>query len=193
MVHGFKPRVGLCADCSEPEACFWFCVSLSLCPSPVCALSLSVSQKKKHYKTNNWQKGPCRSDYSHGLSDSEIILDYSNGTDLTAGVPKEEGPFRLEEEVRIDLAATMSTEVASAGSIASFEMWTLPCKGCREISKSYWWPQWQPARERDLSPTTARRWLMSAPWTGLEMDHSQTSRWKFSPLDSLISGLWDPD
>ena len=26
----FEPRVGLCADCSEPGACFRFCVSLSL-------------------------------------------------------------------------------------------------------------------------------------------------------------------
>uniref|UniRef100_A0ABI7YG44 Uncharacterized protein n=1 Tax=Felis catus TaxID=9685 RepID=A0ABI7YG44_FELCA len=26
----FEPRVRLCADCSEPGACFGFCVSLSL-------------------------------------------------------------------------------------------------------------------------------------------------------------------
>ena len=38
----FEPRVGLWADGSEPGACFRFCVSLSLCPSPVHALSLSV-------------------------------------------------------------------------------------------------------------------------------------------------------
>ena len=37
----FEPRVGLCADGSEPGACFGFCVSLSLCPSPIRALSLS--------------------------------------------------------------------------------------------------------------------------------------------------------
>ena len=29
-VRGFEPRVGLCADSSEPGACFGFCVSLSL-------------------------------------------------------------------------------------------------------------------------------------------------------------------
>ena len=29
-VHGFEPRVGLCADRWEPGACFGFCVSLSL-------------------------------------------------------------------------------------------------------------------------------------------------------------------
>ena len=46
-VHKFKPRVGLCADGSEPGACFGFCVSLSLCPSPVHALSLSVSKINK--------------------------------------------------------------------------------------------------------------------------------------------------
>ena len=41
----FEPRVGLCADSSEPGAFFGFCVSLSLCLSPVHTLSLSVSQK----------------------------------------------------------------------------------------------------------------------------------------------------
>ena len=40
-VRGFEPRVMLCADGSEPGACFGFWVSLSLCPSPACALSLS--------------------------------------------------------------------------------------------------------------------------------------------------------
>ena len=44
-VRDFEPCVGLCADSSEPEACFGFCVSLSLCPSPTCALSLSAYQK----------------------------------------------------------------------------------------------------------------------------------------------------
>ena len=44
----FEPRVGLCADSSEPGARFGFCVSLSLCPSPVHALSLSVSKINKH-------------------------------------------------------------------------------------------------------------------------------------------------
>ena len=29
-VREFKPRVGLCADSSEPGACFRFCVSPSL-------------------------------------------------------------------------------------------------------------------------------------------------------------------
>ena len=41
-VREFEPRVGLWADGSEPGACFRFCVSLSLCPSLVHALSLSV-------------------------------------------------------------------------------------------------------------------------------------------------------
>ena len=30
VVHEFKPRVGLCADGSEPGSLFGFCVSLSL-------------------------------------------------------------------------------------------------------------------------------------------------------------------
>ena len=44
MVCGFEPHVGLCADSSEPGACFGFWVSLSLCPSPtVRALTLFLS------------------------------------------------------------------------------------------------------------------------------------------------------
>ena len=48
-VREFEPRVGLCADSSEPGACFGFCVSLSLCPSPAHAhvLSLSVLKRNK--------------------------------------------------------------------------------------------------------------------------------------------------
>ena len=44
-VRELEPRVRLWVDDSEPGACFRFCVSLSLCPSPVHALSLSLSQK----------------------------------------------------------------------------------------------------------------------------------------------------
>ena len=46
-VREFEPRVGLWADGSEPGTCFRFCVSLSLCPSPVHAVSLSVSKINK--------------------------------------------------------------------------------------------------------------------------------------------------
>ena len=46
-VCGFEPRVGLCADSSEPGACFGFCVFLSLCPSPACVLCLSLSLSQK--------------------------------------------------------------------------------------------------------------------------------------------------
>ena len=45
-VREFEPHVGLHADSSEPEACFGFCVSLSPCPSPAHALSLSVKNKQ---------------------------------------------------------------------------------------------------------------------------------------------------
>ena len=41
MAGEFEPRVGLCADNSEPGACSGFCVSLSLRPSPASTLSLS--------------------------------------------------------------------------------------------------------------------------------------------------------
>ena len=44
-VREFEPHGGPCADSSEPGTCLGFCVSLSLCPSPAHALSLSVSQK----------------------------------------------------------------------------------------------------------------------------------------------------
>ena len=56
MVREFEPRVGLWADGSEPGACFRFCVSLSLCPSPVHAC-LSLSQKsmlKKKLRKKSW-------------------------------------------------------------------------------------------------------------------------------------------
>ena len=52
----FKPRVGLCADSSEPGACFEFCVSLSLWPSPThtlcCSKIIKIKQKSKHMKRN---------------------------------------------------------------------------------------------------------------------------------------------
>ena len=51
-VGEFEPRVGLCADSSEPGACFGFCVSLSLSAPPllVLALSLSLSPSKINIK-----------------------------------------------------------------------------------------------------------------------------------------------
>ena len=46
-VREFEPHIGLCADSSEPGACFRFCVSLSLSLSdpPPFMLCLSLSQK----------------------------------------------------------------------------------------------------------------------------------------------------
>ena len=49
-VHGFKPCVRLCAGSSEPGACFRFCVSFSLWPSPAHTLSLKRKRKKKGEK-----------------------------------------------------------------------------------------------------------------------------------------------
>ena len=46
VVHGFKPHIGLCADSSEPGACFMDSVSPSLRPSPAHSLSLSLSPSK---------------------------------------------------------------------------------------------------------------------------------------------------
>ena len=45
LVREFEPRVRLWADGSEPGACFRFCVSLSLCPCPVHALSVPKINK----------------------------------------------------------------------------------------------------------------------------------------------------
>ena len=51
-VGEFQPRVRLCADSSDPGACFGFWVCLSLCPSPTCMLAhtLSLSKINKHLK-----------------------------------------------------------------------------------------------------------------------------------------------
>ena len=45
MVFEIEPHIGLCADSSEPGACFGFCVSLFLCLSPAHALFLSKINK----------------------------------------------------------------------------------------------------------------------------------------------------
>ena len=50
MVCEFESCIGLCADSSEPGACF--CVSLSPCPSLAHALSLSHTQINKHLKNS---------------------------------------------------------------------------------------------------------------------------------------------
>ena len=43
-VREFEPQVRLCADTSDPEACFGFCVSLSLSTPPLLTLCLSLSK-----------------------------------------------------------------------------------------------------------------------------------------------------
>ena len=45
VVREFEPRVGLCADSSEPGACFRFCVSLSLYAPPPLTLCMSLKNK----------------------------------------------------------------------------------------------------------------------------------------------------
>ena len=44
-VREFQPPIGLCADHSEPGACFGFCVSLSASPLSSLMPFLSLSQK----------------------------------------------------------------------------------------------------------------------------------------------------
>ena len=43
-VGGVEPRVQLCADSSEPGACFGFCVSLFLCPA---SPKIKIKKKKR--------------------------------------------------------------------------------------------------------------------------------------------------
>ena len=62
MVCEFEPHVGLGADSSEPRACLGFCVSLSLCPSPVCVRSPKKKEtlkKKKERKKEKWCFDAC--------------------------------------------------------------------------------------------------------------------------------------
>ena len=77
-MRGFEPRIGLCADSSEPGACLGFCVSLALCPSPAHALSLS--KINKHLKSKQTNKGK-------GTWVAQLVkyptLDFSSGHDLT--------------------------------------------------------------------------------------------------------------
>ena len=46
-VRELEPRIGLRAGSSEPGACFGFCVSLALCPSPH-SQSVSLSKINKY-------------------------------------------------------------------------------------------------------------------------------------------------
>ena len=50
-VRGFEPCVRLCADSSEPEACFGSCVSLSASPLFVLCLSVCLSLSLKNEQT----------------------------------------------------------------------------------------------------------------------------------------------
>ena len=61
-VRGFEPRVGLCADRSEPGARFGFCVSLSLPdPSLLTLLRfLSLSKINKHSNADSDSAGLAR-------------------------------------------------------------------------------------------------------------------------------------
>ena len=60
-VRGFEPRVGLCADSSEPEACLLRILRLPLnLPLPCsCSPSLSFSKMNKHWKKKKkeWRRG----------------------------------------------------------------------------------------------------------------------------------------
>ena len=40
IVRGFEPRIGLCADSSEPGACFGFCLLLPLPLPPLRSVSI---------------------------------------------------------------------------------------------------------------------------------------------------------
>ena len=57
-VCGFQLHVGLCADGAEPAWDSQPCPSLSLCPSPACALSLAlkINKLKKILKLSLFEK-----------------------------------------------------------------------------------------------------------------------------------------
>ena len=61
-VRGFRPRVGLCADGSEPGGCLGFCVSLSLCPSPARASALALSENEININDNNRNQPTAQAD-----------------------------------------------------------------------------------------------------------------------------------
>ena len=74
-VREFEPCIRLCADSSESGACFGFCVSLSLCPSPAHTLSLSVSKINKTLKKNFFfKKGRERQSWFVGLGDDNTNI-----------------------------------------------------------------------------------------------------------------------
>ena len=50
VVHGFEPRIGLCADIAKPVWDFFLSLSLSL---PACSLFLSQQINIKKLKENN--------------------------------------------------------------------------------------------------------------------------------------------
>ena len=94
-VGGFEPR--LCADSSEPGACFGFCVSLFL-PLPhlltrSLSLSLSLSKKKKKNKHKRTQrlKMVTRSHKVVGdtskISAGQVMLPSCSGLKVTTGRP----------------------------------------------------------------------------------------------------------
>ena len=74
-VPGFEPHVGLSAHSSEPGAYFRFCVSLSLCPIPTHALSLSVLKISKTLK-KNFKKEKVSSEMSHSQPCSNPLTSY---------------------------------------------------------------------------------------------------------------------
>ena len=50
LVCGFESYVEVCADSSEPGACFGFCVWLSAPPPLTLCFSLSLSKKERNIK-----------------------------------------------------------------------------------------------------------------------------------------------
>ena len=87
-VCGFESHFRLCADSSEAEACFRFCVSLSLWPPPH-SLFLSLSQKqtlKKIFKKQTKNEiGSLEVDNSQGTWVAQLVkdltLDFGSGND----------------------------------------------------------------------------------------------------------------
>ena len=86
-VRGFRPHIRLCADISEPGACFGFCVSLflplpthTLSPSLSLSFSLSLSLKTKiSVKKKSWKVNVMVPDCLSGdWSDTTALLSLSS-------------------------------------------------------------------------------------------------------------------
>ena len=111
-----KAHIGLCANSLEPGAHFRFCVFLSLCPYPTCALSLSLSQKWLNIKKRKKERKSMHTVYHINI-------------------------LKEKNRVIFPIHAEMVFEGHLASSVGRvYDSWSLGCKlkshvGCRDYLK----------------------------------------------------------